>query len=63
MDSRHHAASRSHKRRRQALKPGSTYSIGFAVHDNNTGGRGHFVSFVRSIGFGGEGKIKAVKLP
>ena len=47
----------------KALKPGSTYSIGFAVHDNNTGGRGHFVSFVRSIGFGGEGKIKAVKLP
>ena len=46
----------------KALKPGNTYSVGFAVHDNNTGGRGHFVSFVRSIGFGADGKIKAVKL-
>ena len=47
----------------KALKPGSTYNIGFAVHDDNIAGRGHFVSFVRTIGFGADGQIKAVKLP
>jgi hypothetical protein len=47
----------------KALKAGSTYSVGFAVHDDNIAGRGHFVSFVRTIGFGADGKIKAVKLP
>ncbi len=47
----------------KALKSGSTYNVGFAVHDDNVAGRGHFVSFVRSIGFGADGKIKAVKLP
>ena len=47
----------------KALKAGSTYNVGFAVHDDNIAGRGHFVSLVRSIGFGAEGKIKAVKLP
>ncbi len=47
----------------KALKAGSTYNVGFAVHDGDIAGRGHFVSFVRSIGFGADGKIKAVKLP
>ena len=47
----------------KALKSGSTYNVGFAVHDGNIAGRGHFVSFVRTIGFGADGRIKAVKLP
>lgn len=49
----------------KALKPGSVNNIGFAVHDDNIAGRGHHVSFVHSVGFGAEGKIKikAVKLP
>jgi Ethylbenzene dehydrogenase len=47
----------------KGLKAGSTYNAGFAVHDSDIAGRGHFVSFVRSIGFGADGKIKAVKLP
>ena len=47
----------------KALKSGSTYNVGFAVHYGNIAGRGHFVSFVRTIGFGADGRIKAVKLP
>jgi hypothetical protein len=47
----------------KGLTPGKTYNVGFAVHDDNIGGRGHFVSFVQSLGLGAGGRIKAVKLP
>jgi hypothetical protein len=39
------------------------YSVGFAVHDDNITTRGHFVSFVTTLGLGKDADIKAVKLP
>jgi hypothetical protein len=47
----------------KALKEGSVYNVGFAVHDDNITTRGHFVSFPRSLGIGANADIKAVKLP
>ncbi len=47
----------------KALREGGTYSIGFAVHDDNITTRGHHVSFVRTLGIGAAGDIRAVKLP
>jgi hypothetical protein len=45
------------------LKDGGVYSVGFAVHDDNITTRGHHVSFVRTLGLGANGQIRAVKLP
>ena len=47
----------------KALKEGGVYNVGFAVHDDNITTRGHFVSFVRTVGFGAKAEIQAVKLP
>lgn len=47
----------------KALRDGGVYNVGFAVHDDNITTRGHFVSFVRTLGFGTDADIKAVKLP
>ena len=47
----------------KALKDGGVYSVGFGVHDDNITTRGHFVSFVRTLGFGAKADIQAVKLP
>jgi hypothetical protein len=47
----------------KALKEGSVYNVGFAVHDDNITTRGHHVSFVRTLGFGAKADIRAVKLP
>ena len=47
----------------KALREGGTYSVGFAVHDDNITTRGHHVSFVRTLGIGAAGDIRAVKLP
>ncbi|MCR4331601.1 MAG: ethylbenzene dehydrogenase-related protein [Sulfuricaulis sp.] len=46
----------------KALKAGGVYSVGFAVHDDNITTRGHFVSFVRTLGLGAKADIQAVKL-
>jgi len=47
----------------KALKEGGVYNVGFAVHDDNITTRGHYVSFVKTLGLGAEAQIKAVKLP
>ncbi|MDO8703670.1 MAG: ethylbenzene dehydrogenase-related protein [Sulfuricaulis sp.] len=47
----------------KALKAGGVYNVGFAVHDDNITTRGHFVSFVRTLGLGAKADIQAVKLP
>jgi hypothetical protein len=47
----------------KALKPGGVYNIGLAVHDDNITTRGHFVSFVKTLGFGAKADVQAVKLP
>jgi hypothetical protein len=47
----------------KALKDGGVYNVAFAVHDDNITTRGHFVSFVTTLGLGAEASIKAVKLP
>jgi len=47
----------------KVLRPGGHYSVGFAVHDDNIAGRGHFVSFPRTLGFGTKADIQAVLLP
>ncbi len=36
----------------KALKPGGVYNVGFATHDDNITTRGHFVSFVKTLGLG-----------
>ena len=36
------------------MKPGGTYTFGFAVHDNNITTRGHHVSFPMTVGIGKE---------
>jgi len=46
----------------KALKAGGVYHIGFAVHDDNITTRGHFVSFVRTLGIGAKADIQATKL-
>ena len=45
------------------LKAGGVYNVGFAVHDDNITTRGHFVSFVKTLGLGAKADIEAVKLP
>ena len=47
----------------KALKPGGVVSVGFALHDDNITTRGHYVSYVKSVGFGAKADIVAVKLP
>jgi hypothetical protein len=47
----------------KALKDGGVYNVGFAVHDDNITTRGHYVSFVRTLGLGAKGDIQAVKRP
>ena len=47
----------------KALKEGGVYNVGFAVHDDNITTRGHYVSFVRTLGVGASADIQAVKLP
>jgi hypothetical protein len=50
----------------KALKPGGVYNVGFAVHDDNITTRGHFISFVKTLGFDAKGvkvDIAAVRLP
>jgi hypothetical protein len=44
------------------LAVGGVYQIGFAVHDGNIDGRGHHVSYVKTLGFGVKADIQAVKL-
>jgi len=45
------------------LKEGGVYNVGFAVHDDNITTRGHYVSFVKTLGLGAKADIQAVKLP
>jgi hypothetical protein len=49
----------------KSLKEGGVYNVGFAMHDDNITTRGHYVSFVRTLGLGAGAKadIQAVKLP
>jgi hypothetical protein len=47
----------------KTLKAGGVYNVGFAVHDDNITTRGHFVSFVKTLGLGAKADIEAVKLP
>jgi hypothetical protein len=46
----------------KALKVGGVYSVGFAVHDDNMTGRGHHVSYVKTLGLGVKADIQAVRL-
>jgi hypothetical protein len=46
----------------KALKVGSVYNVGFAVHDDNITTRGHQVSYVKTLGIGAKADIQAVKL-
>ncbi len=46
----------------KALKPGGVYNVGFAVHDDNMTGRGHHVSYTKTLGIGAKADITAVKL-
>lgn len=45
------------------LREGGTYTVGFAVHDDNITTRGHHVSFPLSLGVGAKADIEAVKVP
>lgn len=47
----------------KALKAGGVYNVGFATHDDNITTRGHFVSYVKTLGLGAKADIQAVKLP
>lgn len=47
----------------KALKEGSVYTFGFAVHDDNITTRGHHVSWPMSVGFGVAADIEATKVP
>lgn len=47
----------------KTLKPGGVYHVGFATHDDNITTRGHYVSYVRTLGLGARADIQAVKLP
>jgi hypothetical protein len=44
------------------LKPGNSYTFGFAVHDDNITTRGHHVSFPMSVGFGAKADIEAARV-
>ncbi|WP_275098137.1 ethylbenzene dehydrogenase-related protein [Sedimenticola hydrogenitrophicus] len=46
-----------------AMKPGQSYPIGLAVHDDHVTARFHYVSFPMKLGLGnGEGEINAVEI-
>jgi hypothetical protein len=45
------------------LEDGKAYTFGFAVHDDSSTTRFHFVGFPVLIGFGTEGAIQATQLP
>jgi hypothetical protein len=45
------------------LKAGAVYNVGFAVHDGDIDGRGHMVSYVKTLGLGAKADIQAIKLP
>jgi len=44
------------------LKAAGVYQVGFAVHDGHIDGRGHHVSYVKTLGLGVKADIQAVKL-
>jgi hypothetical protein len=45
------------------LAPGETYTVGLAVHDDDTTARWHYVSFPLELTLGGKaGQINAVRL-
>jgi len=46
----------------KVLKPGGVYNVGFAIHDDNMTGRGHHVSYNKTLGIGVKADIQAVKL-
>jgi len=46
----------------KALKVGGVYNVGFATHDDNITTRGHYVSYVKTLGIGAKADIQAVKL-
>jgi hypothetical protein len=46
----------------KTLKPGGVYNVGFAIHDDNMTGRGHHVSYNKTLGIGVKADIQAVKL-
>jgi hypothetical protein len=46
----------------KTLKVGGVYNVGFAAHDDNITTRGHFVSYVKTLGIGTKADIQAVKL-
>lgn len=46
----------------KALQEGRSYSIGFAVHDDNVTSRGHQISFPVTVGFGAKADIMATRL-
>jgi hypothetical protein len=46
----------------KALKVGGVYNVGFAVHDDKMTGRGHHVSYTKTLGIGTKADIQAVKL-
>lgn len=46
----------------KTLKPGGVYNVGFAIHDDNMTGRGHHVSYAKTLGIGTKADITAVKL-
>jgi hypothetical protein len=47
----------------KTLKAGGVYNVGLAIHDDNITTRGHFVSYVKTLGLGTKADIQAVKLP
>lgn len=44
------------------LEVGGVYNVGFAIHDDNTTTRSHFVSFPMTLGIGADADIKATTL-
>jgi hypothetical protein len=44
------------------MREGEVYSVGIAVHDDNTTTRFHFVSFPFTLGVGAAADIEAVKV-
>ena len=47
----------------KSLQVGHSYTVGFAVHDDNITTRGHYVYWPRRLGFGSEADIEATKVP
>lgn len=45
------------------LKVGAVYQVGFAVHDGHIDGRGHYVSYAKTLGLAAKADIVAVRLP